>query len=107
MTYLFYAALAYFAYKAIQHSTKGSRQGAPSDAPRVGGKKKKKKGKAPHVVLGVDEDASKDEIKAAYQKQISQYHPDKVANAAVELKDLAEKRSKEINAAYEALMARR
>jgi curved DNA-binding protein CbpA len=34
------------------------------------------------------------------------YHPDRVVNAADELRDLAEKRSKEINWAYERMMAR-
>ena len=34
---------------------------------------------------------------------ISDYHPDKVANAAKELRELAEVRAREINAAYETI----
>ena len=35
--------------------------------------------------------------------KISDYHPDKVANAAPELKELAELRAREINAAFDEL----
>ena len=59
-------------------------------------------GNAPaHQVLGVAPSASQQEIRAAYQKMVQQYHPDRVAAMGPELRDLAEKRTKEINAAYE------
>lgn len=61
----------------------------------------------PYAVLGVAEDASMDEIDAAYRRKMSDYHPDKVANAAAEIKALAETRAREINAAYEAIRKRR
>ncbi len=54
-------------------------------------------------VLDVPEDATLEEIEQAYRKKISDYHPDKVANAAPELKALAEQRAREINAAYDEL----
>ncbi len=57
--------------------------------------------------LGVSENASLDEIKRSYRQLISQHHPDKVANLGVDIRLLAEKRSKEINAAYEEGLARR
>jgi DnaJ-class molecular chaperone len=63
-------------------------------------------GPPPHEVLGVSTDASDEEIKRAYQDKMRQYHPDRVAGAGPELRDLAEKRSKEINAAYQQLMRR-
>jgi DnaJ-domain-containing protein 1 len=44
-----------------------------------------------------------DDIEQAYRRKISDYHPDKVANAAPELKALAEQRAREINAAYDEL----
>lgn len=50
--------------------------------------------------LGVLESASMIEISTAYKRKISSYHPDKVANLAEEFRDLAEKKSKKINAAY-------
>lgn len=55
-------------------------------------------------VLGVREDASKEEIVSAYKQKISEYHPDKVAQMGEELRALAESKSKQINAAYEAAM---
>lgn len=52
------------------------------------------------TVLEVSSDATLAQIRAAYQQKISQYHPDKVATMAGEIRALAEMRSKEINAAY-------
>ena len=56
---------------------------------------------APYRVLGVDPAASMAEIDTAYRRLISQYHPDKVAGAAPELREAAEKKAAEINAAYD------
>ena len=52
-------------------------------------------------ILGVREAATREEITAAYKKLISQYHPDKVAQMGVEIRALAEAKSKQINAAYD------
>ena len=57
----------------------------------------------PYAVLEVPEDAGMDDIEQAYRRKISDYHPDKVSNAAPELKALAERRAREINAAYDEL----
>ena len=54
-----------------------------------------------YEVLKVAPSASADEIKAAYRKQMEQYHPDRVAHLGEELRNLAEDRTKEINAAYD------
>jgi curved DNA-binding protein CbpA len=59
--------------------------------------------KAPHEVLGVSANATIEEITAAYKKMAQMYHPDKVASLALEFRELAERRMKEINIAYEAL----
>ena len=53
-----------------------------------------------HIVLGVSELATDAEISAAYKRQISQYHPDKVATMGADIRAVAEARSKEINDAY-------
>jgi DnaJ like chaperone protein len=53
-----------------------------------------------HVVLGVRSDASPEEVSSAYKRLIAQFHPDKVATMAPEIRDLAQRRSAEINAAY-------
>ena len=54
-------------------------------------------------VLGISPGATRAEIRAAYQRAIQEYHPDRVEGMAKELRELAEKRTKEINAAYEQL----
>jgi len=61
----------------------------------------------PYAVLGVSDQASQNEIEQAYRRRMSEYHPDKVANSAPELKALAEQRASEINAAYEEIQKRR
>ena len=55
----------------------------------------------PYAVLGVSPSASEAEIEQAYRRMISEYHPDRVSNAAKEIRALAEKRAREINSAYE------
>ncbi len=51
-------------------------------------------------VLGVQESDSRTEIVAAYRKLARKFHPDKVVGAAPEIREMAEQRMKEINAAY-------
>ncbi len=53
----------------------------------------------PFLVLGVDRNASEDEIKKAYRKLARENHPDKFTDPAE--RDRASERMKEINAAYE------
>ncbi len=60
----------------------------------------------PWDVLGVSIGASEEEITAAYRRMAQMYHPDKVATLGPELKELADRRMKEINAAYDALKNR-
>jgi preprotein translocase subunit Sec63 len=54
-------------------------------------------------IFDLPDTASMDDVENAYRKKISEYHPDKVANAAPEIQALAEKRAREIYAAYEAI----
>ena len=56
----------------------------------------------PYEVLGVKENASEEEIKAAYRELVKKYHPDKYQNNP--LADLAEEKLREVNEAYEMLM---
>ena len=51
-------------------------------------------------ILEVSKTATLGEIKAAYKRKISQYHPDKVSMLGHEFQAIAERKSKEINAAY-------
>lgn len=55
----------------------------------------------PYRVFNLTEDASDAEVDQAYRRLISQYHPDKVAGAAPELREQAETKAREINAAYD------
>ena len=54
-----------------------------------------------YKTLGVPRDATDAEIDLAYRRLMSQYHPDKVAGAAPELRAQAEKKARQINAAYD------
>ncbi len=54
-------------------------------------------------VLRLARNATLDELKRAYRDSVRDYHPDRVAHLGAELKELAEKKTKEINAAYEYL----
>jgi hypothetical protein len=59
---------------------------------------------SPWEILGVARDASIAQIKAAYRKLITNYHPDRFSNlTAIEVEQL-ERDSKLINAAYAKLM---
>ena len=103
MSWLIYGAVGYLVYKMA----KGGQLtlGTP-DKPKKKkkkAKKKRRKSRSPHEVLGVEPDTSDGEIRQAYQDLMRKYHPDRVANAADELRDLAHRRSKEINAAYAVL----
>lgn len=59
-----------------------------------------------YEVLQVPAYASLDEVKLAYRRRITEYHPDKTSGLGDELRKLAEEKTKLINTAYdEALRA--
>lgn len=57
----------------------------------------------PYKVLGIGKDATRKEIKQAYRQLANKYHPDKVEHLGLEFKELAERRFKEIQKAYQEL----
>lgn len=57
----------------------------------------------PYAVLGVRRGATGDELRQAYRDRMAEYHPDKVAHLGPELRKLAEKKTLEIQRAYERL----
>jgi len=61
----------------------------------------------PYATLGVSASASDEEVEQAYRRGMSEYHPDRVANAAKEIRDLAGQRAREINGAYEEIKRQR
>jgi DnaJ like chaperone protein len=62
-----------------------------------------------YETLGVDSDASNDEIKKAYRRLMNRNHPDKIAGSNPEAAVVAEaeRRTREVRSAYEMLKARR
>jgi DnaJ like chaperone protein len=62
-----------------------------------------------YATLGVDPDASNDEIKKAYRRLMNRNHPDKIAGSNPEAAIVAEaeRRTREVRSAYEMLKARR
>lgn len=59
----------------------------------------------PYKVLGVDASATDDEVKEAYRAMAKKYHPDQYADSP--LADLAGEKMKEINEAYDMIVAQR
>ncbi len=58
--------------------------------------------KDPYQILGVNRNASDDEVKKAYRELARKYHPDNYGDNP--LSDLAEEKMQEINEAYDAIM---
>ena len=54
-------------------------------------------------VLQLNRPFTTEELRAAYRQRMSQYHPDKVSGLGPELRELAERKSKEINRAFDLL----
>ena len=52
-------------------------------------------------LLGVSPNASMEEIARSYRRTIQKYHPDRVLGLAPEIVELAESRTKTLNAAYD------
>lgn len=62
-----------------------------------------------YAVLGLNENATEDEIKKAYRKLILEFHPDRVtaSGAGEEFKEYATKRFREVQEAYETIKKER
>jgi DnaJ like chaperone protein len=60
-----------------------------------------------YKILGVDANASDEEVKKAYREMAKKNHPDLVSNLGEEVREAAEKKFQEINAAYESIKKQR
>ena len=65
--------------------------------------------KQSYASLGINAESSPQEIKRAYRKLVSQYHPDKLISQGLpeEMMEMSKKRVREINAAYDKIKASR
>ena len=61
----------------------------------------------PYKILGVNEGASQEDIRAAYRQLAARYHPDKLAHLGEEFQVLAEQKFRAIQSAYDTLRRRR
>ena len=60
----------------------------------------------PYTLLEVSPKASPEEIKAAYRRAVTRYHPDKVTHLGKEFQELAHKKLLAIQEAYEILQSK-
>jgi DnaJ like chaperone protein len=99
------------ARKPAAQGRSGSFQDRPGADPRQKQERPQERGNDssewdPYRVLGIDRNAPPEDIKSAYRRMVSQYHPDKVTHLGPEFKELAEKRFKEIQRAYQEIKPR-
>ncbi len=100
LRFVILVVVAYLLARAIQRMFAPS----PAPSPRVPPRRDPAPAeRSPHEVLGVPPGATTDEIRAADQRLVRENHPDRVADMSPEIRDLAERRTKEINRAYEQL----
>lgn len=93
----FIAVSALWPSKAQQ---KASQAGQADGEPQAGQTKQQSQNETWYEVLQVSPSATQDQVKEAYKRLMSQYHPDKVAALGAELQRVATEMSKKINAAY-------
>ena len=60
-----------------------------------------------YKILGVDSNATDDEIKKAYREMAKKYHPDKVAYLGEDVRKSAEQKLQEVNEAFEKIKKQR
>ena len=58
--------------------------------------------KDPYQILGIDRNATDEEVKTAYRNMARKYHPDSYGDNP--LADLAEEKMQEINEAYDSIL---
>jgi hypothetical protein len=91
--------LSKYKKKRYRYAGPSQEQEQPSGGPR----EQESSQKNAYSVLGVARDASPEEIKRAFRMLANKYHPDKVSHMGDEFRELAERRFKEIQEAYQKL----
>ena len=64
------------------------------------------RGRAPHELLGIAEDAPEDEVRRAFRAALKRCHPDRVEHMDEDIRALAHAKAKAVRRAYETLLAR-
>lgn len=99
--------VGYLYWRFIYRPAAGARRAIPGGEGREKAKEgeppEKDRAGDPYEVLGVARNASASEIKHAYRELAKKYHPDKVSHLGDEFREIAHKKFKEIQAAYDAL----
>ncbi len=118
---LLVALLGAYYYKVSRSRAKGRHGGPAGRGSRREGGSRSQQGEAgkekqdrapgeqkdPHVILGVKRDTPTDEVKKRYREKLLEYHPDRVQHLGREIQELAEKRTRDINDAYQAILRQR
>ena len=86
-------------YRRKRYRYEGPSQEQSSERPR----EQESSQKNAYSVLGVSRNASQEDIKRAFRSLANKYHPDKVSHMGDEFRELAERRFKEIQEAYQKL----
>jgi len=84
----------------------GDRRRHQSDGPRPEDNRADFDRMDPYALLEISPHASPEEIKSAYKRAVSRYHPDKVAHLGKEFQELAHKKLLAIQKAHDLLLGR-
>ena len=61
----------------------------------------------PYAVLGLDADATDEQVEHAYRRLMAKFHPDRQSGAGDAQREHADKRARDINRAYDRIRASR
>ena len=86
---------------------KGAYRGQGSDDAYRGGPTGASAGRSPYRILGVEEDATVDQIKQSYRTLVKKYHPDRMVKYPPEEQRKAKEKFIEIQDAYERIKKQR
>ena len=89
--------------------TRSGRRGRTGqrDAKGASSGKASERAEDPYGILGVDRSTEIEEIRHRYKEKLLQYHPDRVQHLGPEFEVVAERKTKEITAAYERILRER
>ena len=94
-------AVGYWIVSYLLERRGGKEQGSSAPAARRQLEVSPSTGTPWWAVLGVAQDASRAEIERAYRQRIGEYQSDRTAGMSEEIRALAARRTREIEAAYE------